>query len=173
MENYQKYKIVLSKEEFFNGWDKYQLENMVSGIKDYVYSTYVLRCAVFQRDEFKCQNKHCTSPESPLTMHHIKHKRNGGKDTLRNCITICNACHTRFNRFKGVLTFWGHTYKLHKKNEISWKQIKKKNKKYRRELKYEGIGGITISSELFLLLMKFLEISYEEVDEYLDVEEIF
>jgi len=161
---YEKYKTIRSPEEFWNNWDKETLDILDEPIRERIYKKYVVKCAVFQRDEFKCRNKNCRHPKSRLTIHHIKHQRNGGKDSLRNCVTICRVCHHRFNKGKEGLTFDGMTYKLHKKEtKFDWKTQKSATRLKRKELK--RYHGINISWELLEILIRFLEKDYSEMFE--------
>lgn len=161
---YEKYKTIKSPKEFWDNWDKETLEILDEPTIERIYLRYVIKCGVFQRDDFKCQNENCSTPDSKLTWHHIKHQRNGGKDTLRNCITICKSCHDRFNKRKEGLTFRGMTYKLHKKElKFDWKVQKKETRLKRKELK--KYHGINISLKLLKILIKFLEKEYSDMFE--------
>jgi 5-methylcytosine-specific restriction endonuclease McrA len=162
---YERYKTVISKEEFYRGWTSKNTEYMSETLKEYVYQQYVLKCLVFQRDGFKCINLNCKTPTDALTMHHIKFTKNGGKDTPRNCATICKPCHQGFHKGKMDLTFWNATYKLHQEDKLNWKAVKSKQRKFRKELKMSGDWSVNISPELFMLLMKFLELEYNELFE--------
>jgi hypothetical protein len=149
-----------SKEEFYSDWSKNDLEHMSENIKEYVYQKYVMKCIVFQRDNFKCQNKDCIN-ETNLTIHHIKFKKNNGKDTPRNAITMCKSCHQGYHRGKLDLTFWGATYKLHvPDSQIDWKTVKHNGRKFRRSLREHC--GFKISWEMLQILMNFLNKEYIE-----------
>lgn len=50
-----------------------------------------LRLACLIRDEFAC--RHCKSKERKLEAHHIVPRANGGKDTIKNLLTLCEQCH--------------------------------------------------------------------------------
>lgn len=51
--------------------------------------------AVFERDNYCCQ--YCNQQQPPeqhsLHCHHVKHKSQGGLDTLENLKTACWKCH--------------------------------------------------------------------------------
>ena len=77
-QKYVVYKQVKSKEEFFTTWNNETFENLTEQLKEYIYKKYLIKCNVFQRDNFQCQNLDCQTPNSPLTIHHIKWQKNGG-----------------------------------------------------------------------------------------------
>ena len=52
-----------------------------------------LRLATLMRDGFSCQ--HCGKENCRLEAHHIVYRRNGGKDTIKNLITLCDKCHKK------------------------------------------------------------------------------
>lgn len=159
---YDKYKTIISIEEFYNLWETDQLESLTEGLKKRIYDKYLIKSLVFQRDDFLCQNEDCKNPTSSLTMHHIKFQKNKGRNTLKNCVTMCKTCHNSFHKGKIALTFWGATYQLHKKIEVNWKEVKKQSKQIRKDnIKFKGV---VVSWELIALLLKWLNISYEEMD---------
>ena len=154
--NYEKYKEVKSKEEFYSDWDKDQLRDISNSAREQIYQKYVCKCVVFQRDLFKCQNVNCKTPHSLITMHHIKFQKNGGVDKPKNCVTICSTCHKAYHRGKKSLTFEGRTYKLDmRKNEINYKAIVAKGKEIRKTHKKDC--GIRVSMELVMILLRWLE----------------
>ena len=153
-------------DEYFVHWKQEDLDNLTAQQKQDIYQKYFIKCAVFQRDNFKCRNDDCVTPESKLTLHHTKFVKNNGKWSLKNCVTICKSCHHRYHRGKGTLTYDGMTYKLHKREEINWKQLKFQNKEIRKINK--ELHGIKISWELMNMLMRFLfdkEIDWETIDD--------
>ena len=99
-------------------------------------------------------------------MHHIKFQKNNGKDSIKNCITICKICHKGFHCGKNKLTFNGAAYQLHKNEKIDWKVIRAANKIKRKENK--EFCGINISWELFAVLMRFLETDFSSFDDLED-----
>ena len=157
---YERYRIIKSKKEFFAEWNKDQLVELNEIYKNKIYKGFVFRCQLFQRANFKCQNETCTTPHSKLTKHHIIPQEHGGKDTMENCIMICDRCHKAYHARKNTLTFWGSTHGMIKEKKIDWKIIKKKSKKIRK-LNKESCG-ITISWDLYKLLMKWLDTSKYE-----------
>lgn len=50
-----------------------------------------LRLACLIRDEFVC--RHCKEKGKKLEAHHIVPRANGGKDTIKNLLTLCEKCH--------------------------------------------------------------------------------
>lgn len=164
--NYEIYRKIKTQEEFFLSWEPSSLETLNESLKDKIYQKYLIKCSVFQRDNFKCKNEECNTPESPLTMHHIKFQKNNGKDTINNCVTICKTCHKGFHSGKNKLTFGGAVYQLHKEKKVNWKIIRATNRLKRKENK--EFCGINISWELFALLMKFMETDFSLVDDFED-----
>jgi len=161
---YKKFKIMMCKEDYFLPWDKETLAEIDEDMKEYIYQKYVLKCVVFQRDKFKCQNKHCKTPKSRLTLHHIKFKKNNGKNKPKNSATICKTCHVAYHQGKVPLTFNGMTYKLHPtEKQTNWKMVKKEGRVLRKNHKQDW--GITISYKLFKILMQFMEKEYEVYDD--------
>lgn len=68
-----------------------------------------LREYILHRDNHECQNPNCKNKdENPiLNVHHIIYRSEGGTDTPRNLITLCNKCHTPENHKKdGFLYRW-------------------------------------------------------------------
>lgn len=169
---YEIYKKIKSKKEYFNTWDSENYKQLTSELKEQIYSKYVVKAKVFKRDVFRCQNKNCINVNSPLTLHHIKFRKNGGDDKIRNCVTLCRACHMSYHKGKIEITFNcdnlpnhinGHTFKIEKEEKIDWKQIKSEMNKLRKKLKNEH--GIILDWKTINLLMKWLHIPYEEWDD--------
>ena len=159
--SYERYKTIMSRDEFFSDWNPDNLSQMDFDTKNSVYFKYLLKCEVFQRDDFKCQNDGCEF-NSELTLHHIKFRKNNGKDKLKNSVTICKTCHQAYHRGKKDLTFFGMTYRLHKEEGgIDWKIHKKKARQLRKSLKQ--VCGYKISWEMLRMLMRFLEKEYTEL----------
>ena len=162
------YRKVLKEHEYFTNWDCESLKTLTEEIKKQVYKKYLVKCEVFQRDNFKCQNLECKSPKSPLTFHHVKWQKNGGEDKVRNGVTLCNTCHKGYHRAKRKLIFAnlsslpshfrGKTFKLNKPDTINWKVIKKEMKVLRKNLKSERIF---LTFEQISMLIKFL-MDFEE-----------
>jgi len=175
--NYKTFKNIKTYQEFFNTWDNNQLKAIDKKTKERAYNKYVLKCQTLQRDKFSCQNLDCKTPESLLTIHHIKLRKNGGEDKLRNLITICKICHKSFHSAKGTLRFKnskilpshiaGHTFKIQKsENNIDWKKIKIETKKIRKNHKIViGYYAKIKDWSLVKALMKFLEIPYTEMED--------
>ena len=95
-----------------------------SGRKDLAIGIYVLeedrqteehdrkipdpvRVAVLERDDFKCVkcgwNRQMIVNDDPrkmLELHHVKHHKNKGENTVENLVTLCNVCHDEKHRGK-------------------------------------------------------------------------
>jgi len=177
--NYKIYKQNLSKEDFFSKWDSEQYHSLSENLKERIYNKYIIKSKILNRDSFKCQNMECKTPDSPLTIHHIKHRRNNGEDKERNLITICRVCHKSFNRTKKPLVFSnednipahvrGHTFRLSvPEKKIDWKKITIEMKQLRKKLKYEGVVFKIKDMNLLIILMKFLSKPYYEFEGYDD-----
>ncbi len=133
---YDKFKTILSEEQYFADWEPTNLAKINEEQRKDIYKSYVVKAVVLQRDKFNCQNELCDSPESKLTIHHIKFRKNDGKDSPRNCITLCRSCHAGFHKGKEALKFWGHTWQIHKKINLTPKQLKFIGAKIRKENKH-------------------------------------
>lgn len=151
---YDTYRVTKTKDEYFEHWQKEELDNLTSEQLDDIYQKYFIKSVVFQRDEFTCRNEECKAPDSKLTLHHTKFQKNNGKWSMKNCITICKSCHQHYHKGKGTLTYDGMTYQIHKEEELNWKQVKAVNKKVRKQNR--ELHGVRISWELMAMLMKFL-----------------
>ena len=144
---YEIYRKIKSKEDYYNDWDRDNFATLTEALKVEVYNRYVVKCKVFQRDSFKCQNLECKNPSSPLTLHHIKFKKNDGEDKVRNGVTLCRTCHMGYHKAKRAIVFdnakhlpshiRGHKYKLEKPIKVDWKQIKSDMRLLRKQLKSE------------------------------------
>ena len=162
---YEVYKKTLSQEDYFAIWDSDNFKKLPNDLHSQIYEKYVIKCAVFTRDNLECQNVNCKTPNSELTMHHVKWQKNGGEHKTRNCITLCRTCHKAFHRGKISITFKtrdelpahisGHTFSLNILNEINWKKIKKEMKVLRKNLKSNH--GLVLSGKQIMFLMKWLE----------------
>jgi hypothetical protein len=162
--DYERFKTVKTKEEYFNKWNQALLEDITEQVKENIYKRYVVKSMVFQRDEFKCQNENCKSKDLKITLHHIKFQKNNGEDKPKNCITICRDCHRNFHKGKIPLTFWGMTYQIHVDQTPNRKQLKWDGKQTRKQ--YKELHGVRISWEMMRLLMQFL--FREEYGDYED-----
>ncbi len=170
---YELYKKIKTKLDYFNNWSSDNIDGLTEMLKNQIYERYVVKCKVFQRDNFKCQNIKCYSPNSPLTLHHIRFKKNDGEDKVRNGVTVCRACHMAYHKAKRPLVFGddnsipphvrGHTFKIYKEEKLDWKTIKFEMAKMRKSLKNEH--GIILSWKQIAILMKFLTVPYTEWDD--------
>ncbi len=64
-----------------------------------------LRIACLMRDSYTCQ--FCSKHGERLEAHHIIHRKHGGKDTLTNLLTLCDACHHKLHQGKITLKATG------------------------------------------------------------------
>jgi hypothetical protein len=64
-----------------------------------------LRLACLMRDGYTCQ--HCGKRNCRLEAHHIVYREHGGKDTLSNLLTLCEACHTEVHQGRLTLNVTG------------------------------------------------------------------
>ena len=64
-----------------------------------------LRLACLIRDEFQC--KICSKKNTRLEAHHIVPRNDGGKDTIKNLATLCDACHDLLHKGKVNLAIKG------------------------------------------------------------------
>lgn len=169
-ENFEIYKKLLSKPDYFNNWDEEQLSQLTEDLKEYIYKKYIMKFGVFTRDNFKCQNINCKTPDSKITCHHIKMVKNNGQDKSRNGITLCDDCHKNFHRGKCSITFpdakylpshiRGITFKPELKTKINWKKFKSEMRQMRKNNK--DICGIKLNFKQISLLMKFFELIYDD-----------
>ena len=177
-------------QDYFNSWDAKNYNALDKDLKDIIYKKYLMKFKVFNRDHFMCQNRErietedgeviikpcpfCSNKQyySHLTVHHIKAKRNGGKDTERNGMTLCKTSHQHYEKAKGSITISdgthipshirGHTFKLSKPIEINWKKVRAEMKKKRKE--FRDKWGITLTGAQIEMLMKFLKINFDDLD---------
>lgn len=174
---YEIYKNILDKESYFKQWkNQSDVFTFTDDLKDYIYNKYLVKCAVFQRDGFKCQNINCKSKpdtkNSTLTLHHVKFQKNGGENKEKNGITLCRGCHQGFHG--GIpITFAdieslptklrGMTYKIDIKHEIDWKRIKFEMKQLRKNLR--EYKGYRIPVDQLIQLLKFFEYDFDSEDD--------
>lgn len=170
--SYETYKNIKPIEEYFSVWDSENFANLTDELKKQIYERYVVKCNVFKRDGFRCQNDNCSNNNNELTLHHVKFKKNGGDDKVRNCITLCRSCHMGYHKRKAILVFSndnlpshikGHTFQLLAEERLDWKQIKFEMSKLRKTLK--GDYGIVLDGRIIQLLMKWLTMPYDEWDD--------
>jgi hypothetical protein len=171
---YEVFRKVVSMDEYFKSWDSGSYDRLTSELKQRIYDKYVIKAEVFQRDNFKCQNTECKYPESHLTLHHVKFQKNGGKDSGRNCLTLCKTCHQGFHRAKRAIVLAdsehlpphmrGHTFQLTIDDSIDWKKVKSDMKQLRKNL---CTSRIILTDMEIAMLMRFLEIiaDYESEDD--------
>ena len=158
---YEAFEHILSKEKFVSKYKPAEV-TLTKDIEDRAYNKYVVKCKVLQRDEFMCQNINCGS-KVELTMHHVKLQKNGGKNTVRNCVTVCDSCHKAFHSAKIVLAFDnhklpphidGHLFRLSENDAVNWKKLKKELKKFRRSLRDEA--NYCLSTSEMIILFNYL-----------------
>lgn len=167
------YKKKLGKTEYFKNWSSENYTQLTESLKETIYTKYLMKCEVFQRDNFKCQNLNCLKTGASLTLHHVKWKKNGGKHLARNGITLCKACHEGYHKAKMILIFpnspslpahfRGHTFKLQKPDNVDWKKVRAEMKALRKNLK--EYCNIKLTWEHIALLMRWLEVQYDKFDD--------
>ena len=172
-QTYQAFKEVMSKEQYYTRWLPETLNDLSESIQDYIYNKYLFKCQVLQRDNFECQNDFCKTPNSPLTIHHIKWQKNGGENKPRNGLAICKACHVGFNRGKFALKIKdrqelpshirGHTFKIQLATAINWKKIKKEMSQLRKNVKEEHGRNVHLTLREIIWLMRLLHVPYYEL----------
>ena len=64
-----------------------------------------LRIATIMRDGYQCTQ--CKVKKVRLHAHHIIYRELGGKDTIKNLITLCKSCHYKFHNNKIQLNLSG------------------------------------------------------------------
>ena len=166
---YDVFKKTLDKEGYFKTWQKNSYDELTEELKEELYKVYLFKQEVFARDDFTCQNKDCPYCENQrlwfqLTIHHIKHKKNGGENKPRNAVLICDSSHKAFNKGRDSLTFdnkeslpphiRGHTFKLSKSDKAEWKAFKADMDKVRKN--HKRIGGKPVNWKLVNILLKWL-----------------
>jgi hypothetical protein len=52
-----------------------------------------IRQAVLWRDRYKCAWPRCGRPAAWCDVHHIEHKKDGGKTSVKSCVTLCQFHH--------------------------------------------------------------------------------
>jgi hypothetical protein len=52
-----------------------------------------IRSAVLWRDRYKCAWPRCGRPAAWCDVHHIEHKQDGGKTSVKSCVTLCQFHH--------------------------------------------------------------------------------
>lgn len=171
---YEIFKEILSKEQYFSRWQPETVATLSPDLQNYIYNKYLFKRQVLIRDNFECQNELCKTPQSSLTIHHVKWQKNGGKDVARNGLTICKACHNGFNKGRLALKIRsrqelpshvrGHTFKIHPIVSVNWKKIKKEMDKLRKEVKDQHGRGLHLTIKEILMLMRFLHIPYYEFE---------
>lgn len=173
---YEIFKKKQDRESYFANWNSEQYSQLTAELKEKIYNKYLMKVEVFNRDGYTCQNKDCpfcrnVKEHKALTIHHIKARRNGGKDTSRNGVTLCNSSHQHYERAKGALSFGnspnlpphirGHTFRLSKPQTINWKKVRAEMKILRKQLKEHC--GLRLSYEDISILLKFLSIDWAEI----------
>ncbi len=72
-----------------------------------------IRRAVHWRDRYKCAWPRCGRPAAWSDVHHIKHKKDGGKTSVDSCITLCQFHHDI------CVHRWGWRIVLHPDSSVS------------------------------------------------------
>ena len=169
----KKYKIYqkqIDAEEYFSYFDNQ--DTLTEDIKKHLYSVYVIKLEMFHRDNFTCQNKNCKFCHNKkntenLTRHHVKWQKNGGKDTLRNSLTLCEESHQAYHSGQIDLVISdnqklpsnirGTTQKVNHREKILARQKKKAMKKFRKEIIRDINLRENITSEYIIALINFLD----------------
>lgn len=68
---YELYKTVQPFEVYFNEWDR-QNKDLGLELKQYIYAKYLLKCKVFKRDSYTCQNIECQWKDTTKQWEDIK-----------------------------------------------------------------------------------------------------
>lgn len=170
--DYEIYRKVLSIEDYYVSWDTENYNRLNDEMKDHIYDKYVVKALVFQRDNFKCQNIDCKTPDSPLTLHHIKWQKNGGKHSVRNGVTLCGSCHRAYHRAKRSFTLAdaehlpahlrGMSFHMDVSDEINWRVVQKEMRKFRKTIKDKRVY---LKWEDIYFLLQWLEEPYTMYDD--------
>lgn len=64
-----------------------------------------LRLATLMRDGYQCRC--CRKKNVPLQVHHLISRKHGGKNTLKNLITLCQPCHKKVHQGQITLAMEG------------------------------------------------------------------
>jgi hypothetical protein len=164
---------LLSYDAYFSTWIKEEVEKISEEHKLAIYSEYKTRHTVFNRDNFKCQVEKCPFDKSPITMHHFKHKSNGGKTSPRNCITVCRAHQNQYHSGRTALKFielehlpphiagatQAHEWYVNGKSKRESSSADWKLKRFEmRQLRKQNreMWGRNIPMDLIMLLMNYL-----------------
>lgn len=177
MKRYEVYKRIKGIEEYFRSWDQVNVAALTEVLKQDIYQKYVVKCKVFQRDQFRCQNTVCRYPDAMLTMHHVRWKKNGGYDKVRNGVTLCRTCHAGYHKARLSLVFAddsqlpsnirGHTFQLSKADiKVNWKKIRIEMKSFRKRLKQSGVRPVFSWAQVAVMMNWLL--GYSVDDEYDD-----
>lgn len=154
---YERYKKELSKKEYFKKWDLDTLKTLNEKQKQEIYDRYLMKCKVFKKANYTCQNKLCKGHGSKLTLHHIKLKKNGGEDTEDNGAALCNTCHAAYHKYKAPVKIGKITYEMTRPSKTDWKKIRKDMKTLRKDNKNKRVH---IEWDYIAILIKFLFTDY-------------
>jgi phage FluMu gp28-like protein len=167
---YKIYTKQLTQDEYFDLFDNQ--ETLTKIIKDNLYNVYLVKSQMLNRDNFTCQLKDCpycnNKKMAPnLTRHHVKQQKNGGKDTLRNSLTLCSDAHSAYHSGKIDLVISnnkelpahirGHVFKVSFRDKILARERKKKMKKFRKQILQEINYKENISFDYIVALISFLD----------------
>ena len=140
-----------------------------------------LRLACLIRDNFKC--KICENKNKRLEAHHIVSHNDGGKDTIKNLVTLCDICHDKLHKGKITLEVSGengfkdkiaqrtmqgkaHMYGLLEKIASVEKRFGYETHEYRKILRFDKKHYI---DALCLATMEDEEIIEPNTDNYFNV----
>lgn len=167
-----RYRLFKTEEEYFKGWKKMDRDALSDEQRKYIYAKYVAKFKVFNRDGHKCRNLNCRTPERTPTFHHIKFKKNGGKWTERNGVSLCDPCQKGYHNGSLDLRFpnednlppriKGQILRIHQEeDDVIFKVDLSEQKKIRKNHKH--LYNFRISWGWVAILMKWLSVPYYDM----------
>jgi hypothetical protein len=172
---YKKYETVLDQDTYYKSWDEENVKQLTDDMLATIYNKYKVKCKIFQRDSFLCQNVACRTPGSKLTMHHVKWRKNGGEDKVRNGVTLCRTCHDGYHRAKHSFILAnadhvpphlrGQTFMLSAPDpKKDWKKLRAEMKVLRNRLKQDGFKAVVSWEQVHILMCWLFGTSAEDMD---------
>jgi hypothetical protein len=173
---YEKYVHLKTEDEYFVKWTSKELDAVPETVKHRIYNKYVVKGTMLQRDSFSCQNSLCKSPNSLLTMHHVKWQKNGGEDKVRNAVTLCKSCHFGFHKARFPITYnadghlpahiSGKTFSLTiPEPKRDWRKLRVEMKELRSRLKQEGFHAVIAWQDIYILMHWLFDMDDENIDD--------
>lgn len=174
----EKYKELKTIEVYYSSWSKENLESLkqqaaLKGIDVLVfakkiYEKYKFKHDVLIRDGYECQSETCTKNSNTVTVHHIKFRRNKGKNKARNGVTLCRPCHDKFHsghpltiRQDSQSVFAGQTFREHKEFKQFTYDRKVTNTIRKENKPREKVVLSRIHLLMMLWFLKYVEIDLE------------